>query len=317
MEATKTRPKADAVEADLNHKTKTHSAKEQDENKDNLTDSQVEPAQDDLFVRLTGGNVIKEEEFIERSLKENQFFLRTVMENISAMKIALPNEATEYIQTAEKFQKAYELMMNRAIHETPKEVKAVVKLNEDSIKLLYESAQFAEKVFRDNVEGKYRGLLWTKVAEHIRREPLFVIKLLQRLNKRIERPLQEDIVEENEFYLKIMAEHTAFLVHFLDMDEDELIELARAFVVKFKALTLQARNIEIEPASKTAILSQLTVFRGATITLHDFLVEISRLAGTGEIRGIMDPFLMGHVTREAAKYLSVLDRLEKRVKQEY
>lgn len=112
-----------------------------------------------------------------------------------------------------------------------------------------------------------------------------------------------------------MAEHTAFFSHFLDMDEDELIELARLFTLKFKVLTLQARNIEIEPPSKTAILSHLTVFRSATITLHDFLVEMSRLAGTGEIRGIVDPNLMGHVTREAAKYLSVLDRLEARVKQ--
>lgn len=285
-----------------------------DKNNNGLTDNEVEAAQDDLFVRFSGGNTISDQEFIERSLKENQFWLRIMMEHAFVLGLPLPEEAAEYREKSEKFTKSFEQQLNRALHETPKEVNAVKKLNEDSIDLLYQAAQYKEDVFRDNVEGKYRGFVWTMLAEHIRREPLYVIKTLQRLNKRIERPLHEDLVEENEFFLKIMAEHGAFLAHFLDMNEDELIELTRAITLKFKVLTLQARNMEIEPSSKTAILSNLTVFRGATIMLHDFLVEISRLAGTGEIRGTLDVTIMGHVTREAAKYLSVLDRLEARVK---
>jgi hypothetical protein len=304
-------------ETDSVYKTESQSNKDSDMYNIKTPDREVEPAQDDLFIRSTGGYAISDEEFIERSLEENRFFLRTIFENIFAMKSALPDEATEYREKADNYQRELEKLLSRALHETPNKVEAVKKLNEDSIELLYEAADFCEKVYRDNVEGKYRGLLWTKVAEHIRREPLYVIKTLQRLNSRIERPLREDIIEENEFYLKIMAEHSSFLVHFLDMDEDELSELARVVTTKFKLLTIQARNVEIEPPSKTAILSQLTIFRGATILLHDFLVEVSRLAGTGEIRGIVDPNLMGHVTREAAKYLSVIDRLEARVKMEH
>jgi len=315
MEATVKEEKLDKPHAGFDNKAENFPVTDQSKEGDNLPDLGVEPAQDDLFIRFSGGNIIGEQEFIERSLNENQFFLRTIMENIFAMKSALPDEASEYIKQLDEFQKRFEESLNRALHHTPREANAVKKLNEDSIQLLYEAAEFCEKVFRDNVKGKYRGFLWTKVAEHIRREPLYVVKILQRLNKRIERPIREDIVEDDEFYLKIMAEHTAFLVHFLDMDEDELIELARLFTLKFKLLTLQVRNIEIEPPSRSAILSHLTVFRGATITLHNFLVEVSRLAGTGEIRGIVDPNLMGHVTRQAAKYISVLDRLEARVKQ--
>ncbi len=280
-----------------------------------LQDSAVEPAQDDLFLRPTSGNTIPEAEFIDRSLQENQFWMRIMMEHAFVLGSALPMEATEYRQTAERFQKEFERQLTRSLHETPPEQAAVAKLNSDSIDLLKRSIEFKEAVFKDNVKGKYRGFLWPMLAEHIRREPLYVVKTLQRLNRRIERPLREDIVEENEFFLKIMAEHSAFLVHFLDMNEDDLIDVTRAFTLKFKLLTLTARNIEVEPPSATALLSHLTVFRGATITLHDYLAEIGRLSAAGEIRGILDPTIMGHVTREAAKYLSVLDRLEARVKQ--
>ncbi|HBV85612.1 MAG TPA: hypothetical protein DEF42_02925 [Desulfosporosinus sp.] len=317
MEAVNNEENRDKPGSELGYESIKQLIKDGNKTIANLPEREVEPAQDNLFLKLSGGNIISEQEFIERSLKENQFWMRIMMEHAFALRIPLPNEATKYIKKSEDFQKSFEKQLHKALHETAKEFKAVKKLNEESINLLYEAAEFKEKVFKDNVEGKYRGLFWTMEAEHIRREPLYVIKTLQRLNKRIERPLREDIIEENEFFLKIMAEHGAFLSHFLDMNEDELIELARLFTTKFKLLTLQARNIEIEPPTKTAILSHLTIFRGATITLHDFLVEVSRLAGTGEIRGVMDPNLLGHVTREAAKYLSVLDRLEARVKQQH
>lgn len=191
--------KIDKPDADLGYKSESPPVI--DLNKDNvdLHDLEIEPAQDDLFVRFSGGNTISEQEFIERSLNENQFFLRTIMENIFAMKSALPDEAADYVKKSDKFQKRFEEILNRALHKTPREVDAVTKLNNDSIQLLNEAAEFCEKVFRDNVKGKYRGFLWTKVAEHIRREPMYVAKTLQRLNKRVERPIREDIIEKMSF----------------------------------------------------------------------------------------------------------------------
>jgi Domain of unknown function (DUF2935) len=282
-----------------------------------LTDKEMEPAQDDFFLRDVGGRKIPDAEFIERSLEENQFWLRIMMEHAFVIEISLPNDAKDYIERARQYKKSLEDQLNRALHKTSKKESDVRKLNEETISLLEEAMEFKEEVFRENVKGNYRGFLWTKLAEHIRREPLYVIKTLKRLNKQIERPLREDIVEENEFFLKIMAEHAAFFVHFIDMDEDELRAIAETFTEKFKLLTLQSRFLEIEPPSKTAILSHLTVYRGATLSLHDFLSEVRMQVKNKKVRGTVDPTFMGHVTREAAKYLSVLDRLEARVNQNH
>lgn len=236
------------------------------------------------------------------------------MEHAFFLKISLPDDANELLEEANSFQNAFESQLNRALHETPEDVDAVWKLNEDNIKLITLAADYKQRVFEKNVEGDFRGFNWTKTAEHIRREPLHVIKTLQRLNTRVERPLIEEIIEENEFFLNIMAEHGSFMAHFLDPDEDHLIDLSRIMANKFKLLTMQARNLEIEPPSTTALLSQFTIFRGATLLFHGFSEEIHKRTQDKQLRGILDPNLTGHITREALKYLSVLDRLESRVK---
>ncbi|MBT2759220.1 DUF2935 domain-containing protein [Mesobacillus foraminis] len=297
------------LESTLNYQSSTFTSNEDSR----LTDKEMGPAQDDFFLRDAGGWKIPDTEYIEQSLEENQFWLRIMMEHAFVIEISLPDDANEFVDQAKKYKKSLEHQLNRALHKTNKKASDVRKLNDDTIKLLEEVMEFKENVFRENVKGNYRGFLWTKLAEHIRREPLYVIKTLKRLNKQIERPLREDIVEENEFFLKIMAEHASFFVHFIDMDEDELRMIAETFTEKFKLLTVQSRFLEIEPPTKTAILSLLTVYRGATLTLHNFLSEVRMQVKNKQVRGIMDPTLMGHVTREAAKYLSVLDRLEARV----
>lgn len=279
-----------------------------------LPDQQVQPAQDDLFLRVHGGRVMTDAEFIRDSLEENQFFLRIMMEHAFFLRISMAHDAEDLVQEANDFEQAFHRQLNRALHETSENVQAVERLNQDSIELLKLAVEYKQRVFEKNVKGEFRGFNWTKTAEHIRREPHYVIKTLERLNSRVERPLIEEMIEDNEFYLKIMAEHGAFMAHFFDPDEDDLIDLSRLMTRKFKLLTMQARNLEIEPPTQTALLSQLTIFRGATLLFHGFAEEIHRRTQAKQIRGIVDPNLTGHISREASKYLSVLDRLEARVK---
>lgn len=280
-----------------------------------LPDRLVEPSQDDLFLRLPGGRRLTDQEFVEASLEENQFWLRIMMEHAFFLKITLPNEAKDLLQQAEEFESSFAAQLHRALHETPPTPEAVERLNSDSIELVKQAMEYKQIIFDKNVNGEFRGTNWTKTAEHIRREPLYVIKTLLRLNSRVERPLIEEMVEDNEFFLKIMAEHGVFMAHFLDPDEDDLLDLCRLMGSKFKLLTVQARDLEIEPPSRTAILSQLTIFRGAALLFYGFSKEVHRLTQEKQIRGIADPNLTGHITREAAKYLSVLDRHEARLKE--
>ncbi|MFC0216549.1 DUF2935 domain-containing protein [Paenibacillus chartarius] len=279
-----------------------------------LPRSEVEPAQDDLFQRLSGGRRLTDQEFVENSLEENRFWMRVMMEHAFFLKITLPNEAKALLEQAEEFEEAFAEQLHRALRGTPSNPADVERLNLDSVDLLKRAMDYKQKVFERNVNGEFRGTNWTKTAEHIRREPLYVIKTLLRLNSRVERPLIEELVEDNEFFLKIMAEHGVFALHFLDPDEDDILDLARLMGNKFKVLTMQSRNLEIEPPTKTALLSQLTIFRGSTLLFHGFMEEIHRLTQEKEIRGIADLNIIGHITREAGKYLSVLDRMEARIK---
>jgi hypothetical protein len=280
-------------------------------------DHWVGAAQDDMFLRRHAGRKITEEEFIRTSLEENRFWLRIMMEHAFFLKISMPSDAESFIRQASEFEQAFETQLQRALHETSEDAASAEQLNLDTIQLLQDAMDFKQEVFNRNANGEYRGFNWTKTAEHIRREPLYVIKFLKRLNSRIERPLIEEVVEDNEFFLKIMAEHGAFMSHFLDPDEDDLIDLTRLMCSKFKLLTMQARNLEIEPPTKTGLLSQLTIFRGSTLLFHGFSEEVHRLTQDRQIRGIVDPNLTGHITREAAKYISVLDRMEARIKAEH
>ena len=62
-----------------------------------LPDWQVEPAQDDLFMRVHGGRILSDTEFIKDSLEENRFFLRIMMEHAFFLKISLPDDAVELL----------------------------------------------------------------------------------------------------------------------------------------------------------------------------------------------------------------------------
>ncbi|WP_205672405.1 DUF2935 domain-containing protein [Ammoniphilus sp. YIM 78166] len=85
---------------------------------DALPDWQVEPAQDDLFMRMHGGRILSDQEFIRDSLEENRFFLRIKMEHAFFLKISLPDDAHEFLDEANSFQNAFESQLNRSLHET-------------------------------------------------------------------------------------------------------------------------------------------------------------------------------------------------------
>jgi hypothetical protein len=258
---------------------------------------------------------MSDSEFIRRSLEENQFWLRIMMEHAMFMRNGFPPDAQEMISQALYFQEDFEKQLEKSF-ETPANVEAVEKLNLESLSMIRKIILFKQKALDDALTGMVRGFNFPLLLDHVRREAMYFLKTLQGINNRIETPMADDIVEENIFFLEIMADHAKFIAHLLDPSERELIRQASALGQEFDVLFSQARNLHFEPLSRNILRTQLTVFKGSTLFLRSFKEQATKLVQTAQVKSVIDPQLASHITREAAKYLSIIDRLEQRVQSE-
>jgi hypothetical protein len=111
--------------------------------------------------------------------------------------------------------------------------------------------------------------------------------------------------------LRIMAEHSKFISHLLDPTERKLILTADRFGQRFDSLLAQAKNIDF--TSREQALQGLNTVKGSTTELRNFKRQATKLIEDCEVRSIIHPKLAAHVTREANKFLSIIERLEERV----
>ncbi|HBV85611.1 MAG TPA: hypothetical protein DEF42_02920 [Desulfosporosinus sp.] len=255
---------------------------------------------------------LSDSEFVERSLEENQFWLRIMMEHAMFLRNGFPPDAQELISQALHFEEAFEKQLERSF-ETPSNPREVQKLNEDSLDLTRKIIMYKQKVLDDALVGIVRGFNFPLLLDHVRREAMYFLKTLERINSRNERPVDDDIVKENIFFLEIMSDHARFMAHLLDPTEKELIRQAAAFGQEFDVLLSQAKSIHFEPRSDKILRTHLTVFKGSTLHLRSFKEQATKLVQMSQIKSIINPQLASHVTREAGKFLSIIDRLEDRL----
>ncbi len=255
--------------------------------------------------RLTDG------EFVQKSLEENQFWLRIMMEHALFLRLGLPPDATRLINQAKRFEQAFEKQLERSFS-IPAEPEPLRSLNDDSLFLTGQMVLYKQRVLSRVLTGTVRGFNFPLLLEHVRREAIYFFRTLQRVRARVERPLDDDIIEENVFFLRIMADHAKFVAHLLDPTEKELIRQASALGQEFDVLAAQARNLDFEPRSNHVLRAQLTVFKGSTLNLRSFKEQATKLVQASQIRSVIDPRLASHITREAAKFLSIIDQLEER-----
>lgn len=250
-------------------------------------------------------------EFVKRSLQENRFWLRIMMEHSFFLRLGFPRTANALIRQAREFQDIFARQLERA-RKTPPEPALVRRLNNDSIILTRRIAAFKLRVFNDIVTCRIQGFNFPLLVDHIRREALFFLKTLQQLNQGIVQPVKDEIIEDNVFFLRIMAEHSKFISHLLDPTEKRLIVRANQFGRQFDNLLAKARNIEL-PTQRSA-LNFLNTVQGAATELRNFKQQATKLIEQCQIKSLIDPRLAAHVTREAAKFLEIIERLEERVR---
>lgn len=151
------------------------------------------------------------------------------------------------------------------------------------------------------------------LIDHVSREANYFRNRLKQLNTGRLDPLPDAIINENVFFLRIMAEHAKFIAHLLDPSERKMVELARNFSHDFDQLLFQARDLEsMRPQSQTVpLLSQfLDQNRVSVKSLRDFKKTARELIEACRIKSIIHPLLADHVFREAERFLTMIDMFE-------
>lgn len=186
---------------------------------------------------------------------------------------------------------------------TPLLVDQVCSLNQRAIQATSILAGYKSKLLEDILSCKVFTFNYPLLIDHILREARFYLRMLQRLQERQAFDIKRDIIEQEVFWNRIMAEHAKFIRGLLDPTEDKLFNTAHDFGKEFDKLTNQAMTM----TEQTTILPKLSnkTFK-ATVGIRDF-----KTAGTEgllqcKIRAIAMPLLGDHVIREANHYLRIL-----------
>jgi len=186
---------------------------------------------------------------------------------------------------------------------TPTLVDQVYSLNQRAIHATTILAGYKSRLLQDILSCKVFTFNYPLLIDHILREARFYLKMLQRLQDRQVADIKRDIMEQEMFWNRIMAEHAKFIRGLLDPTEVKLFNTAHDFGQEFDKLTNQALTM----TEQTTILPKLSheTYK-ATVGIRDF-----KIAGTEgllqcKIRAIAMPLLGDHVVREANHYLRIL-----------
>jgi hypothetical protein len=181
----------------------------------------------------------------------------------------------------------------------------VTALNQKAIDLTKALVQFKTNILEGMLQLKLFTFNFPLLIIHIRREALFYIQHLERLQRHMVVDYVQEAVEEEKFWNRQMAEHAQFISHLLDPTESNLIAKANNFVGQFDRL----EHISMGGGQGTLTLGQLTGETiNATLALRNFKAAGTEGLLTCKIKSIIIPLLADHVLREANHYLRILNR---------
>ncbi|MDB4868050.1 MAG: hypothetical protein JWR03_2383 [Cohnella sp.] len=253
--------------------------------------------------------------FVARSLDEIRFWSRIMKEHSLFLKLGFRCDDTQLINQANQFYALFEEIERRSNTFTPQTDPEVIKrFNVEVHNAASHIWAFKRKVLGLILSCQLPGANnFPLLVDHISREAFYFRKRLEELNTGRLDPLPDAIINENVFFLRIMADHAKFIGHLLDPSERQLVEQARNFSHDFDKLLYQARDLEsMRPQSQTApLLDQfLDQNRVSVASLRDFKKTARDLINACRIKSIIHPLLADHVFREAERFLHIIDMFE-------
>ncbi|REK76325.1 DUF2935 domain-containing protein [Paenibacillus paeoniae] len=255
------------------------------------------------------------DQFVTRSLEEIRFWSRIMKEHSLFLKLGFRCDDTQLIHEANHFYAVFEAIENKSNAFTAGTDPAVIKrFNEEVFTAVSYIWAFKRKVLGLILSCQLPGANnFPLLVDHVSREANYFRNRLAELNSGRLEPLPDAIIDENVFFLRIMADHAKFISHLLDPSERQLVEQANHFGQEFDQLLFQAKDLEqMRPQSQTIpLLDQfLDQNRVSVKSLRDFKKTARDLIEACRIKSIIHPLLADHVFREAEHFLVIIDMFE-------
>jgi hypothetical protein len=189
----------------------------------------------------------------------------------------------------------------------------VSRLNKRAITLTRRLIKFKTLVLNEMLTCKIFTYNFPLLIRHIRREAIFFVKHLERLQQRRAIDTKQEIIEEKLFWDRIMAEHSLFIAHLLDPTERTLIHKADSFANEFFGLRRQVFDAQKQGItnSKLKVLVQKEITATRAIAQFKNTADVAILGC--KIESIIVPLLADHVLREADHFLRILKKSEETI----
>lgn len=182
-------------------------------------------------------------------------------------------------------------------------VEPVTRLNQQAINATQGLIAFKTTILNDVLNCRIFTNNYPLLIDHILREARLFVSMLERLQRRVEIDLTAEMVMQEAFWNRIMAEHAKFIRGLLDPTEVQLFNTADQFGHQFDILTAKAEALFCQISGLPVVTEES---REATINIRDFKRQGTEGLITCKIRSIIIPLLGDHVLREANHYLRLL-----------
>ena len=181
----------------------------------------------------------------------------------------------------------------------------VYMLNQRALALTNALIQFKTTILSNVLACRLFTMNYPLLIDHILREARLFANTLTRLQNREDIATVKDLLDQEIFWNRIMAEHSKFIRGLLDPTENDLINTADNFGKQFDELTKQA----MAAVEQTTLLPKVTAdSTKATMAIRDYnTAAVKGLTGCS-VKSIALPLLGDHVLRESNHFLRILKR---------
>ncbi len=180
---------------------------------------------------------------------------------------------------------------------------AVYEINRRAIELVSSLIRFKETILADVLACKMFTVNYPLLIDHILREARLYRDTIERIQRGEDYRIENEALEQEMFWNRIMAEHSKFIRGLLDPQEEDLFNLADHFGDEFDELTKEAR----EAMDNSVPVAKVTADSlAATKAIRDFKEQGTQGLINCKIKSIIIPLLGDHTLREANHYMRLL-----------
>lgn len=244
---------------------------------------------------------------------EVRYWTRIMQEHSLFLRIGMPNDRPDLIMEAQQ------------LYERFTDLRQVVErsLNEQNWRMVLTELQvateallaFKRRILNLALQCQLTGgQNYPLLVDHIAREAQEFLSILAGFLMNPDGLCLEWALGQEVFWLRIMADHSLFILHLLDPSERTLTLQAQEFADLFYRLLLQAMDLQsmlqANPQRFPAVQRFTDEVIARTTDLRNFKQAAFELLSRCQILSIAPPLLADHVRREADHFLEILARIQ-------